>query len=234
MSIRLSRFFVTAICLSAAPPAILAGSGAASASGLLCEQAGTAAEREHGLPPGLLLAIGRVESGRHDPLLGRVAPWPWTVNVGGNGNLAPSRRAAVDAVNQARREGRQNIDAGCFQVNLLHHPNAFASIEDAFDPATNARYAARLLSDAKQRLGNWTAAVESYHSANPARGIPYGRTVMEQWFDSASDPTPRQPVTSYGMKVWTPSSAGRGASTITITPSESGRGPVVIAPGAGS
>jgi len=214
----------------AAPLALLAGHGAASASGALCERAGTAAEVEHGLPSGLLLAVGRVESGRHDPLLGRVAPWPWAVNVAGAGHLAQSRQLAVDAVHQARRDGHRNIDAGCFQVNLLHHPNAFASVEDAFDPALNARYAARLLADAKQRLGTWTAAVETYHSANPSRGIPYGRAVMGRWTENVADMTPRQPVSAHGMKVWTPSSAGTAPSMITIMPTESGRRAVVVTP----
>jgi hypothetical protein len=184
----------------AAPLVLVAGFGAALASGALCERAGAAAETEYGLPSGLLLAVGRVESGRHDPLLGRVAPWPWAVNVAGAGHLSPSRPLAVNAVRQARRDGHRNIDAGCFQVNLLHHPNAFPSIEDAFDPVLNARYAARLLADARQRLGSWTAAVESYHSANPARGIPYGRAVMGRWTDNVTDTGPREPVSAHGMK----------------------------------
>ena len=217
----------------AVPLALLAGSGAATASGILCERAGTAAEVEHGLPAGLLLAIGRVESGRHDPVLGRIAPWPWAVNVAGAGHLATSRQLAVDAVHQARRDGQRNVDAGCFQVNLLHHPNAFASVEDAFDPALNARYAARLLVNAKQRLGTWTAAIEAYHSANPARGIPYGRAVMGRWTDSVADTAPRPPVSAYGMKVWTPSSTGNAPSMIAITPTDSSRRAVVVIPAPG-
>ena len=48
-----------------------------------CEQAGQAAEQKFGVPSGMLLAIGRVESGRYDAGLGRVAPHPWTINVDG-------------------------------------------------------------------------------------------------------------------------------------------------------
>ena len=32
------------------------------------------------------------------------------------------------------------------QVNLMHHPNAFADLDEAFDPAANARYAVTFLS----------------------------------------------------------------------------------------
>ena len=39
----------------------------------------------------------------------------------------------------------RSIDIGCAQVNLMHHPDAFASLEQAFDPMANADYAARFL-----------------------------------------------------------------------------------------
>ena len=40
----------------------------------LCRAAIAAAEREYGLPAGLLAAIGRVESGRRDPETGERGP----------------------------------------------------------------------------------------------------------------------------------------------------------------
>lgn len=222
---------LTALLVScAAPLALTAGSGAALASGPLCERAGAAAEKEHGLPDGLLLAIGRVESGRWDPHLGRVTPWPWAVNVAGAGNLSASRDGAIGAVRDAQASGQRNIDVGCFQVNLMHHPNAFATLDDAFDPYTNARYAARLLVSAKQRLGTWTAAVEAYHSANPARAIPYGRAVMGRWTEAAGAAVPSQPVSAHGMKVWTPSPTGSAPSMIAIPPAAPGGRTVVVLP----
>lgn len=214
----------------AAPLAFVAGTGAAHASGVMCERAGTTAEKEHGLPDGLLLAIGRVESGRWDPFLGRVTPWPWAVNVAGAGNLSASRDGAIGAVRDAQSAGQRNIDVGCFQVNLMHHPNAFATLDDAFDPFINARYAARLLAGAKQRLGTWTAAVEAYHSANPARGIPYGRAVMGKWTEAASATVSGQPVSAHGMKVWTPSPTGSAPSMIAISPGAPGGRTVVVIP----
>ena len=51
----------------------------------LCQAAILDAERSLKLPKGLLPAIARVESGRPDPRTGRVLPWPWTIDVEGNG-----------------------------------------------------------------------------------------------------------------------------------------------------
>ena len=45
-------------------------------------------------------------------------------------------------MNSYRAQGARSIDVGCMQVNLLHHADAFASLEQAFDPVANARYAA--------------------------------------------------------------------------------------------
>jgi hypothetical protein len=64
------------------------------------------------------------------------------------------------------------------QVNLLHHPQAFASLEAAFDPATNIAYAVRFLRDLHARTGDWNQAVAMYHSATPERGLVYQQRVM--------------------------------------------------------
>src|SRR3954462_2363537 len=60
-----------------------------------CEQAGRDAERGYGVPPGLLPASGRVESGRWDATYHRTVPWPWAIDAGGTPRLAASREAAV-------------------------------------------------------------------------------------------------------------------------------------------
>lgn len=201
------------------PLAAAAWIQAAAASTSVCEQAGTVAERTNGLPPGLLLAIGRVESGRWDPALGRAVPWPWAVNLAGNGRHSESREDAIATVSTALSQGIRNIDVGCFQINLLHHPNAFVGLHEAFDPAVNAGYAARFLADLKSRLGSWTAAVEAYHSADPARAIPYGRNVMTSWGSGVSGLTgggTGQPVAAYGMRIWTPSGRVSGPQIVVI------------------
>jgi hypothetical protein len=149
--------------------------------GHLCRAAITEAERGANLPRGLLQAIGRVESGRRDPETGQFAPWPWTINAGGEGKYFPTREAAIAHVRQLQARGVRIIDVGCMQVNLHHHPNAFASLEQAFDPLTNARYAARFLTELNGGRADWRQAAGHYHSQTPERAGPYREKVLAAW-----------------------------------------------------
>ena len=149
--------------------------------GHLCRAAISEAERGANLPRGLLQAIGRVESGRRDPETGQFAPWPWTINAEGEGKYFPTREAAIAHVRQLQARGVRIIDVGCMQVNLHHHPNAFASLEQAFDPLTNARYAARFLTELNGGRADWRQAAGHYHSQTPERAGPYREKVLAAW-----------------------------------------------------
>ena len=151
----------------------------------VCEQAGTAAEQAHGLPAGLLLAIGRVESGRWDTTRDRQIPWPWTINAAGKGHWFETADDAIRTVRSLLDGGTRSIDVGCFQVNLLHHPRAFADLAQGFDPDANAAYAARFLTSLQARAGSWEAAVAAYHSADSARGFAYRQQVFATWLTPA-------------------------------------------------
>ncbi len=145
-----------------------------------CAEAISNAERAQGLPPGLLQAIARVESGRADTH-GVIAAWPWTLNVEGQGSFFDSKQAALESLTTLRARGVKSIDVGCLQVNLLHHPEAFATLDEALDPAHNAAYAAHFLNDLHNQLGSWPAATAAYHSATPELGIPYQMKVEAAW-----------------------------------------------------
>jgi hypothetical protein len=149
--------------------------------GLLCRQAIDTATRTHAIPPGLLAAIGRVESGRHDPVSGATNPWPWTVDAEGQGAFYDSKEQAIAAVSALQARGVKSIDVGCMQVNLLQHPGAFNSLEQAFDPTANADYAARFLGDLHVQSGAWPKAAGLYHSATPDLGAAYQQKVMAIW-----------------------------------------------------
>lgn len=151
------------------------------AAGTICRQAVAAAERSTGIPAQLLAAIARVESGRRDPVTGRMAPWPWTINAEGVGHFYDTEAQAIAAVRDLQARGVRSIDVGCMQVNLMHHPDAFASLEQAFDPFSNAAYAARFLSQLKAQTGNWEQAAAAYHSQTPEIGADYQRQVMAVW-----------------------------------------------------
>jgi hypothetical protein len=148
--------------------------------GLQCRAAIRAAEAAAGIPEHLMAAIGRVESGRLGAD-GRVNPWPWSINAEGTDYVYDSKPEVIRAVQALQAKGVRSIDVGCMQVNLLHHPRAFASLEEAFDPVANARYAARFLLELKGQTGSWDKATAWYHSATPELGEPYQRKVMAVW-----------------------------------------------------
>jgi hypothetical protein len=146
-----------------------------------CSAAGHDAEQSSAMPQNLLVSIGMVESGRADPLTGHVAPWPWTVNADGQGQYFQTKEQAEAFVRFAEASGAHDVDVGCFQISLQSHPDAFATLDDAFDPAENAAYAARFLTQLKSQTGSWNTAIADYHSALPDLGLPYQRLVLAAW-----------------------------------------------------
>lgn len=148
---------------------------------LACGDAVVEAEQLYGVPSGLLQAIALAESGRWDRQSKATAAWPWTVTSGADSFFAPDKDAAIATVERLRREGRRNIDVGCMQVNLMHHPDAFADLDSAFDPGSNASYGAKFLSSLREETRSWARAVERYHSADPERGRGYRDRVYDRW-----------------------------------------------------
>ena len=202
-----------------------------------CDQAGQQVETAMQLPTGLLRAIGRVESGRRDPVSGTVGPWPWTINANGQGRFFADAAGAAAAVRTLQTAGTTSVDVGCFQVNLMHHPLAFRRIEDGFDPAANATYAGAFLQSLRQRLGNWEAAVAAYHSATTERGEAYRARVFAAWNPAA----PRLPAASAALaapprrpgpvviRIAGPDLSGPDAAIRVWTPARAGAAPSLVA-----
>lgn len=147
----------------------------------MCESAIDAAEAGAKLPARVLTSIALRESGRVDPDTGRVRPWPWTINFESTGHFYASKEEAIAAVQQIQAGGGQSIDVGCMQVNLQQHPEAFLTLDDAFDPQRNATYAARFLTSLFASLGDWGTAIAAYHSRTPGIGEPYRDQVVATW-----------------------------------------------------
>jgi soluble lytic murein transglycosylase-like protein len=182
-------------------PVLAAGfPDAAAGDAQACRKAAVTAEQEQGLPAGLLLAIGQQESGRWDAASGAVEPWPYAANAAGEGHLFPTRTEAIGYVTDRLRFGIRSIDVGCFQINLHHHPTAFASLEEAFDPDANARYAAHFLKALYAGTGSWEAAVGRYHSATPGPGDSYRAAVLGRWGGHGTA-TAAAPRTTPGVEV---------------------------------
>lgn len=147
----------------------------------LCTQYLPRHERQYGIPEHLLAAIASTESGRFHRGLGLNLPWPWTINVAGRGYFFDTKQEAVAAVTRLRNQGVQSIDVGCMQVNLRHHPKAFASVEQAFDPAYNVGYAANFLKKNFMESGSWRKATGDYHSRTSYYGSSYAQQVFSSW-----------------------------------------------------
>ena len=77
--------------------------------------------------------------------------------------------------------GQRSIDVCCMHINLSYHPDAFASIEEAFDPEENVRYAALFLMDLRDQNPTWGQAIANYHSSDPVRYVPYKKKVYRIW-----------------------------------------------------
>src|SRR5262249_7281282 len=81
------------------------------------------------------------------------------------------------------------------QVDLYYHPDAFASLEAAFDPATNVAYAAKFLNELKAETGDWGVATQYYHSRTAYIGQAYaGRVTLNGFGKVISNVGPVKPL----------------------------------------
>lgn len=129
---------------------------------LICDQVAIFASQKTGVPLSVLKAISLTETGHKRG--GRLRPWPWTINMEGKGFWFDSREEARAYVDKAFARGARSFDIGCFQINYRWHGEAFASIDQMFDPVANALYAARLLGQLHAETGSWGKAAGAYHS----------------------------------------------------------------------
>ncbi|HWA43047.1 MAG TPA: lytic transglycosylase domain-containing protein [Hypericibacter adhaerens] len=153
----------------------------------LCSTQISRVEEQEQIPSLLLHAISKIESGRTSPEGTARIAWPWTVMAEGRGRYLPTKAAAIAEVKKLRKAGVKSIDVGCMQVNLMYHPDAFDSLDDAFDPAQNVAYAAQFLKALKDELHSWIKAVGSYHSRTPAYFSVYRSKVFAAWRQEQKD-----------------------------------------------
>jgi hypothetical protein len=161
--------------------ALIAPARAENDPAALCAAQVSHAEAQAGIPKGLLAAISAVESGRWDKERRAAMAWPWTVTSGSNGQFFASKAEAIAEVRRMKAQGIRNIDVGCMQINLHHHAEAFDNLDEAFDPATNAAYAARFLRSLYDAHQDWMTAASHYHSATPELGARYRAKVLATW-----------------------------------------------------
>jgi soluble lytic murein transglycosylase-like protein len=124
----------------------------------VCERQMALAAQKHGVPLGMLYAVGLTETGRGDSLA------PYALNIDGRAFYEEGREAALARFRTALAAGAKLIDVGCMQINHYFHGRNFQSVEQMFEPAANVDYAARFLKQLKAREGTWTMAVARYHA----------------------------------------------------------------------
>ena len=147
----------------------------------LCEKNFTIEEKVSGIPKHLLHAISLKETGRWDQKAKKSFVWPWTVTSGKWSHYFESKENAIRAVNHLKTRNIENIDVGCMQINLKYHPNAFKTLDDAFNPKLNIKYGAKYLKELYLQKKSWSQAVSFYHSSNLVRGGKYKRKVITLW-----------------------------------------------------
>lgn len=159
----------------------------------LCRRAAASAAEATGVPYDVLLAISVVETGQNGQ------PWPWTVNIGGEGHWSDTAEDAAALVESALVSGLTNVDLGCFQLNLYWHAAGFQSIEDMLDPSQNAFYAAAYLAEKYVETGDWSLAAAAYHSSTPEHAELYQTRFDATWenldegYSEASEPLAAEP-----------------------------------------
>jgi hypothetical protein len=176
----------------------------------LCETAIKNTEAASRTPSGMLAAIAQVESGRPDSKQpGRMRPWPWTIDADGVGQFFATKEQAVAAVSQLQAQGAHSIDVGCMQINLMHHPEAFTSLDQAFDPAANVAFAVRFLKRLHRLTGSWPKAIAAYHSDTPWIAADYQRRVLATW--QQHEPNPFNGMRIFGTPMYVDSGLIYGA-----------------------
>lgn len=166
-----SAIAAACICSAAALPAyaVAPAAGASPAApSRVCEQQMAQAAARHGVPLGMLYAVGLTESGKRGSLQ------PYAMNIQGRPYFGTSAQDVVQKLAESQASGIRLVDLGCMQINHHYHRAKFPSLEAMIDPRQNVEYATRFLKELKEREGSWTLAVARYHAGpnnNPAQKV---------------------------------------------------------------
>ena len=149
---------------------------------LVCMEATQKFEKKYNIKQHLLTTISSVETGRWNAEKQQNVAWPWTVNARGKGMFFKTKAEAVRAVKRLQKEGVKSIDVGCMQINLAYHPDAFKSVEEAFDPQKNVEYSAKFLTNLYENRGkDWIKAAMAYHSSVPRKAQRYRKKLASAY-----------------------------------------------------
>lgn len=149
---------------------------------------------EYAVPPEVLYAVALTESGQSARSGGEWRPWPWTLNVAGEGRYFASREQAWQVLEQALSESGASVDIGLMQVNWFYHRRALVSTWQALDPYHNLRVAAAILRDCHDIHDDWLRSAGCYHSPNHlVRAESYAQRVQRHLDRLRAGPGRTQP-----------------------------------------
>ncbi len=137
---------------------------------------------EYGVRSTIFYALALAESGTVVDATRSIRPWPWTLNISGQGRFYATRQAAADALASLLASGQQSVDIGLMQVNWRYHKQRLGSPQLALDPYRNLRVAAEILQGCFRSREGWWEAVGCYHAPNtPQRAARYRARVFAHW-----------------------------------------------------
>lgn len=115
-----------------------------------------------GVPPDVLYAVALTESGlRIDE---RIRPWPWTLNIAGQGRFFRSRDDACATLTEAlQNTPAKRVDVGLGQINYGYHGQRVSHPCELLDPYLNLSMAAGILKNQYRSTEGWLAATGRYH-----------------------------------------------------------------------
>src|SRR5262249_54411530 len=93
-----------------------------------CEREMARAAQRHGIPLGVLYAVGLTETGR------RGALHPYALGAEGRTVFAKNLDDAMATFEAMRHRGVKLIDLGCMQINHYYHGDKFDSVRAMFEP----------------------------------------------------------------------------------------------------
>lgn len=138
--------------------------------------------RERGIPYTVLYAVALTESGKQVRSSREYRPWPWTLNVAGEGHFYATRIEAWQALRAWLKRGRRSIDIGPMQVNWRYHQERLGTPWQALDPYHNLRVGAEILQECYISNRDWWISVGCYHApASPQKAGKYRQRVLARW-----------------------------------------------------
>jgi hypothetical protein len=147
----------------------------------LCQNAIGKLNQENNMPIKLLNALSIADAGRWNRVKQETIAWPWTFSINGWKFFFETKQKAVREVQDLLGEGWRNILVGCLQVNIDKHGSAFFDLNEAFDPRSNAYFAANYIKNIYKKELGWLNAIKEYHPNNFLEDPDYTKKLQHLW-----------------------------------------------------